>query len=95
MLREALDAFVLGDTDKARNVLPKDELVNQLNSQVHRELAGYIAESASNISRSLNLMIVSKSLERVADHAKNIAEEAVFLHEGRDIRLSSGRSQAS
>ncbi len=95
MLREALDAFVLGDTDKARNVLPKDELVNQLNSQVHRELAGYIAESASNISRSLNLMIVSKSLERVADHAKNIAEEAVFLHEGRDIRHSSGRSQAS
>lgn len=95
MLREALDAFVLGDTEKARNVLPKDELVNKLNSQVHRELASYIAESAVNISRSLNLMVVSKSLERVADHAKNIAEEAVYLHEGRDIRHSKNKTRAS
>ena len=86
MLRDALDSFVLGDTEKARGVQPKDALVNKLNSQVHRELAGYIAESPVNISRSLSLMVVSKSLERVADHAKNIAEEAVYLHEGRDIR---------
>ena len=86
MLRDALDSFVQGDTGKARTVQPKDALVNKLNSQVHRELAGYIAESPVNISRALSLMVVSKSLERVADHAKNIAEEAVYLHEGRDIR---------
>ena len=95
MLRDALDSFVHGDTEKARGVQPKDALVNKLNSQVHRELAGYIAESPSNISRSLSLMVVSKSLERVADHAKNIAEEAVYLHEGRDIRHGNELSFAS
>ncbi len=90
MLRDALDSFVQGDTEKARAVQPKDQLVNQINSQVHRELAGYIAESPVNISRSLSLMVVSKSLERIADHAKNIAEEAVYIHEGEDIRHSNG-----
>ena len=98
MLRESLDAFVSGDTDLARRVIPKDVRVNDLNLQIHRELAGYIAENPSNISRSLNLMVVAKSLERVADHAKNIAEEVVFVYEGLDIRhgrLGSNEHKAS
>ena len=85
MFREALDAFVIEDTLLAREVIPQVGRVNNLNLQVNRELAGYIAEPP-NISRSLNLMVVAKGLERLADHAKNIAEEVVFVYEGLDIR---------
>jgi phosphate transport system protein len=86
MLRDAIQAFVHGDMEKARAVIPRDKEVDQLNKQVHRELTGLMMEDPSVIRRALNLMVISKSLERVADHAKNIAEEAVFLFEGLDIR---------
>lgn len=91
MLREALDAFVLGDTVQARGIIPRDKEVDALNRQLHRELASYMIEAPANISRCLHLMTISKSLERIADHAKNIAEEAVYLYEARDIR-HSGRT---
>lgn len=86
MLKDALDAFVNGDTAKARGVIPRDKEVDALNRQLHRELAGYMAENPWAIPQSLNLMTVSKALERIADHAKNIAEEAVYLYEAQDIR---------
>jgi phosphate transport system protein len=86
MLHEALDAFVNRDTAKARAIIPRDKEVDALNKQLHRELASYMVERPATISRCLNLMTVSKSLERVADHAKNIAEDVVYLYEGRDIR---------
>jgi phosphate transport system protein len=95
MLRVSLDSFVEGNSEKAREVLPMDRTVNQLNGQIHQELANYIAKSPDNISRSLSLMVVSKSLERVADHAKNIAEEAVFAFEGLDIRHGGGIRSAA
>jgi phosphate transport system protein len=66
--------------------------VDALNKQMHRELAGYMIEDPKNITRSLHLMTISKSLERIADHAKNIAEEVVFLYEGRDIRHAANLS---
>lgn len=86
MLKDALDAFVTGDTGKARGVIPRDKEVDLLNRQLHRELAGYMAENPATITRSLHLMTISKALERIADHAKNVAEEAVYLYEARDIR---------
>lgn len=86
MLREALDSFVQRDVPKAQSVLGKDKEVDSLNHQVHRELVGYMLENPGNITRCLNLMVISKSLERIADHATNIAEEVVYLYEGRDIR---------
>jgi phosphate transport system protein len=86
MMRDALDAFVNRQPEKAREVIPRDKEVDLLNKQLHRELASYMVERPDTISRCLNLMVISKSLERVADHAKNIAEEVVFLYEGRDIR---------
>jgi len=92
MLRDAVQAFVDGDMAKARAVIPRDKEVDLLNKQIHRELAGYMVENPANITRSLHLMVVAKSLERVADHAKNIAEEAVFLFEGQDIRHPSPAS---
>ena len=86
MLREGLEAFVNRRPEQARAVIPRDKEVDQLNKQLHRELAGFMVESPDTIARCLNLMVISKSLERIADHATNIAEEVVFLHEAKDIR---------
>ena len=70
----------------ARAVIPRDTDVDNLNRQLHRELASYMVERPTTISRCLSLMVISKSLERVADHATNIAEEVVYLYEAVDIR---------
>jgi len=86
MLKDAIDAFVRGDSAKARAILPRDKTIDSLNKQLHRELASYMVERPSTISRCLHLMTISKSLERIGDHATNIAEEAVYLLEGQDIR---------
>lgn len=86
MLRDALDAFVQGDTAKARSVIPRDKEVDALNRALHRELTGMMVGDPACIGRCLHLMTISKALERIADHAKNIAEETVYLFEARDIR---------
>jgi phosphate transport system protein len=86
MLNEALDGFVNRNPAKARAVIPRDKEVDAINRQLHRELISFMIENPSTITRSLNLMVISKSIERIADHATNIAEEVVFLYEGRDIR---------
>ena len=93
MLKQALDAFVTRDTGRARAVIPRDKEVDNLNKQLHRELAGYMIEQPPTITRALNLMVISKSIERIADHATNIAEEVVYVYEGRDIR--HGAAQVS
>ena len=67
-------------------MIGRDKEVDALNKQLHRELASYMIEKPSTITRCLNLMVVSKSLERIADHATNIGEEVVYLYEARDIR---------
>jgi len=86
MLKQALDAFVNHDPSLARAIVPQDKEVDLLNKQLHRELSSYMVERPSTISRCLNLMVISKSLERIADHAANVAEEVVYLWEARDIR---------
>jgi phosphate transport system protein len=86
MLNQGLDAFVNHNPAKARAVVPQDKVVDDINRQLHRELVSYMIERPTTITRCLNLMVISKSIERIADHAKNIAEEVVFLYEGRDIR---------
>ena len=86
MLKEALDAFVSRDPARARAVIPRDKEVDALNKQLQRELVSYVIEDPPTISRCLNLIIISKSLERIADHATNIGEEVVYLYEGHDIR---------
>jgi len=88
MLKDALDAFVGRDLEQARSVLPRDKEVDAINKQLHRELASFMVEDPKTISKCLNLMVISKSLERVGDHAKNIAEDVVYLYEGHDIRHS-------
>ncbi len=86
MLKAALDAFVNREPDKARALIPRDKEVDEINRQLHRELSSFMIENPQNITRCLNLMVISKSLERIADHATNIAEEVVYLYEARDIR---------
>jgi phosphate transport system protein len=86
MLKEALDSFVNALPEKARAIIPRDKEVDLLNKQLHRELSSYMVERPSTITRCLNLMVISKSLERIADHAANVAEEVVYLYEARDIR---------
>ena len=86
MLGDSLNAFVNRDSRRARAIVPRDKDVDLLNKQLQRELSSYMVEKPNTISRCLNLMTVSKSLERIADHAANIAEEVVFLCEGEDIR---------
>jgi phosphate transport system protein len=86
MLKRALDAFVNHDAAAARALIPQDKEVDSLNKQIHRELAHQMIEDPETIARCLHLMVVSKSLERIADHATNVAEEVVYLCEAQDIR---------
>lgn len=93
LLKDALDTFVKRAPEKARALIPRDEPVDALNKELHRDLARYMAEHPDTINRCLNLMVVSKSLERIADHATNIAEMVVYLYEGRDIRHTKKKGQ--
>ncbi len=88
MLHEALTAFVERDPARARRVIPQDQEVDTHNRELHRALSSFMVEDPGKITRCLALMAISRSLERVADHATNIAEEVVYLYEGRDIRHS-------
>lgn len=86
MLRDAITAFVNREPDRARAVVPRDQDVDDLNRQLHRELSSYMVERPTTITRCLRLMVISKAIERIADHATNIAEEVVYLYEAKDIR---------
>ena len=86
MLRDAITAFINREPEKARGVVPRDQDVDDLNRQLHRELSSYMVERPTTISRCLHLMVISKSLERIADHATNVAQEVVYLYEAKDIR---------
>jgi len=92
MLRDAITAFINREPEKARAVVPRDREVDNINRQLHRELASFMVERPATISRCLNLMTISKCLERIADHATNVAEEVVYLYEAIDIRHSIRRS---
>lgn len=89
MLREALDCLLQGSEERAIMVVKRDAEVDQLNRSVHESLSAYMAQHPETISRAIGLMFISKSLERIADHATNIAEETVFLSQAKDIRHSS------
>jgi phosphate transport system protein len=86
MIHNSLDAFVYAKPNLAREVIKRDEKVDLLNRQLHRELTSFMIEDPHTITRCLNLMSVAHNLERIADHATNIAEDIVYLYEGRDIR---------
>lgn len=86
LLRRSLDTFVKNDSAAARALIPEDKQVDVLNKNIHRELVAQMTAHPLTIERSLALIVIAKSLERIADHAKNIAEETVYLCEAQDIR---------
>jgi phosphate transport system protein len=86
MVHDALQAFQQEDTHKAHAVMLLDDRVDALNAQVFRELLEHPAADADSRARSMSLILVARSLERIADHATNICEEVFYLVEGADIR---------
>ena len=92
MLKAALDAFVNRDSAAARAIIPRDKEVDALNKQIHETIAQHMVANPDTIGRCLNWMVASKSLERIADHAKNVAEEVVYLCEAQDIRHTGAKA---
>ena len=86
MTRESLDAFVRKDADLARAILKRDDEVDELKDHVFRVLLTYMMADPGTIERALALILVSRHLERIADHATNIAEDVIFVVEAKDVR---------
>ena len=86
MLRDALDAYVRRDTRLAQQVLNADDQLDTFKTQVFRELLTYMLQDPSTIEPSLDLILVSRHLERIGDHATNIAEDVIFMVSARDVR---------
>ena len=95
MLKAALDAFVNRDSAAARAVIPRDKEVDALNKQIHAALVQHMVENPDTIGRCLHWIVASKSLERIADHATNVAEDVVYLCEAQDIRHTGVKSSIS
>jgi phosphate transport system protein len=90
MVREALEAFVTADADRAERILDQDNVVDAYYWQIFRELVTYMIEDPRNITRAMRLQSIAKHLERVGDHATNLAEMVVFMVKGKDIRHGGG-----
>ena len=86
MLRDGLTAFVEVRPELARDIVKRDKLVDDINRQLTRELTSFMLEDPGTITRALRLMQIARYLERIADHAKNIAEEVYYLYCAADIR---------
>ena len=89
MLRDALDAYVKGDTTLAQSVLDRDDELDSLKTQVFRELLTYMLQDPATIEPSLDLVLVSRHLERIGDHATNVAEDVIFMVSAKDVRHAS------
>ncbi|MEI6149302.1 MAG: phosphate signaling complex protein PhoU [bacterium] len=90
MVRDSLHAFVNRDVNKARDVLVRDDQLDERKSRITVELSEFMAKESSTVSRALALILISRNLERIGDHATNIAENTIFVVEGRDIRHHGG-----
>ena len=89
MLRDALDAFVRRDTVLAQAVLAADDALDALKTQVFRELLTYMLQDPHTIEPALDLILISRHLERIGDHATNVAEDVIFMVSARDVRHAS------
>ncbi len=95
MVRRSLDAFVSRDGELARSVLLADDAVDDLRDSIYRELIYFMEAGPSTISRALDLIFIARNLERIADHATNIAEDVVFLVQGIDVRHHAEQRHAT
>jgi phosphate transport system protein len=90
MLRDALDAFVRRDLALAHGVLNADDQLDTLKTQVFRELLTYMLQDPTTIEPALDLILISRHLERIGDHATNVAEDVIFMVSARDVRHHAG-----
>jgi phosphate transport system protein len=86
MVKDSLDSFVRQDAELARSILTRDDEIDVLKDQIFRELLTFMISDPSSIPRALELILVSRHLERIGDHATNIAEDVIYLVQGKDIR---------
>jgi phosphate transport system protein len=86
MVRKSLDSFVRSDAELARNVLLSDDAVDDLRDTIYEELLRFMQKDPANVRPGVNFMFVARSLERLADHATNIAEDVLFLVQGVEVR---------
>lgn len=86
MVRESLNAFVTRDTELAKSVILEDDRVDNFKDQIFRELLTYMMSEPSTIPRAMSLVLISRNLERIGDQATNIAEEVIYMVEGKDVR---------
>jgi phosphate transport system protein len=93
MLRDALDAYVRRDLELARHVLNEDDKLDALKTQVFRELLTYMLQDPRTIEPALDLILVSRHLERIGDHATNIAEDVIFMVSAQDVRHHAGERE--
>src|SRR6476660_4066417 len=95
MLRDALDAFVRQDTDLAQRVLNEDDRLDALKTQIFRELLTYMLQDPATIEPALDLILISRHLERIGDHATNVAEDVIFIVSARDVRHHASDTETS
>ena len=95
MLRDALDAFVRRDTELAQHVLNEDDGLDALKTQIFRELLTYMLQDPATIEPALDLILVSRHLERIGDHATNVAEDVIFMVLAKDVRHHSAEGGPS
>ena len=93
MLRDSLDSFVRRDTTLAQQVLNQDDVLDGLKTQVFRELLTYMLHDPTTVEPALDLILVSRHLERIGDHATNIAEDVIFMVSALDVRHQPGQQQ--
>ena len=93
MIHQALDAFVARDVERAQQVIEKDSVVDAFYAQIFRELLTYMLEDPRNISRAIRVQSIGKHLERIGDHATNLAELVVFMVKGKDPRHAGRREE--
>ena len=89
MLRDALDAFVSRDTALAQRVLDADDELDALKTQVFRELLTFMLQAPQTIEPAIDLILISRHLERIGDHATNVAEDVIFMVLAKDVRHHS------
>ena len=94
MLRDALDAFVRRDTVLAQQVLDQDDALDALKTQIFRELLTYMLQDPGTIEPALDLILISRHLERIGDHATNVAEDVIFMVSAKDVRHHSAESSS-
>jgi phosphate transport system protein len=86
MLRDSLDAFVREDTELALQVCQRDDFIDNLTAQLFLEMLSFMAQDPQSVSRATRILFIAKYLERIADHATNIAEMVIYMVKGKSIR---------